>query len=88
MGNDDAKRSRVNRPAESPDHVFDGRPKRSPDAYIRDDNGGQHCPQSVERKGEPVDDSESQEVGDCHAQTEAQLGPVSADLIANQAPNG
>ncbi len=31
VGNNDAERRGVNRPAERPDHVFDGRPKRLPD---------------------------------------------------------
>ena len=88
MRNEHAERRGVDRPAESPDHVFDGRAKRSADAYIRDDDRGQHCPQSVQRKVEAVDDGESQETGDRRAQTEAQLGSVSAELTANQAPDG
>jgi hypothetical protein len=62
--------------------------RRSADAHVRDDNGREHRPLSVQGKVESVDDGESQEAGDRHAQTEAQLGSVSANLAAKQAPNG
>ena len=75
MGNEHAERGGVNSPAESPDHVFDRRPERSADAHLDDHHGGQHRPQSVQWKGETLDDGQSQEAGDRHAHTEAQLRP-------------
>ena len=42
----------------------------------------------MQGKIEAVDDSESQQASDGHAQTEAQLGPVSANVVLNLAPEG
>ena len=88
VGNEHAERRSVNRAAERADHVFDGRPKRSPDAPLRDDNGRQHRPQTVQRKAESLDEGESGEGGDRHTQTEAQVSSVSAGPTVNHAPDG